>query len=311
MFRTLKEQGGFDVDFLTTSKMKEVMLYNPYITNTFYFDKLNQNTFNHIKNNNYVYVIDLQNNIKSRRLTFQLGKPTHRVNKLNVKKWLLVNFKRDTMPDIHIVDRYLQTVKHLGIQNDNQGLDVFLPNDSAAQWQKIQTLAGVESFDLAIAIGAAHQTKQITDETLIEVCKNVPGKIALLGGPNDIKKAERIERVLDDNKIINLVGRLTLTQSSIVLQNSKATLTGDTGLMHIAAGLKKPIISVWGNTVPQFGMYPYYPEGKSTYSVHQVNNLSCRPCSKIGHTVCPKRHFKCMKDQDSNEIVENILHFIE
>src|SRR5690606_41474937 len=46
--------------------------------------------------------------------------------------------------------------------------------------------------------------------------------------------------------------------SASLIKGCRVVLTPDTGMMHIAAALKKPIVSVWGNTVPQFGMYPYY-----------------------------------------------------
>jgi len=69
--------------------------------------------------------------------------------------------------------------------------------------------------------------------------------------------------------------------------------------MHIAAAFRKPVISLWGNTVPAFGMYPYLPEEFSRISrIFENKNLSCRPCSKIGFDSCPKQHFKCMNDLD-------------
>jgi ADP-heptose:LPS heptosyltransferase len=51
--------------------------------------------------------------------------------------------------------------------------------------------------------------------------------------------------------------------------------------MHITAALKKNIVSVWGNTIPQFGMYPYLSGEKS--KIFEVEGLKCRPCSKLGH----------------------------
>jgi heptosyltransferase-2 len=76
--------------------------------------------------------------------------------------------------------------------------------------------------------------------------------------------------------------------------------------MHIAAAFRKPIVSVWGNTVPELGMYPYMP-GNENYSVIVQNNkLSCRPCSKIGFDTCPKGHFKCMMDLNSREIASKL-----
>jgi ADP-heptose:LPS heptosyltransferase len=91
-----------------------------------------------------------------------------------------------------------------------------------------------------------------------------------------------------------------------VVKNADLIITHDTGMMHIAAGLKKRIISVWGNTVPEFGMTPYYPDNEGSSTIIEVENLSCRPCSKIGYADCPKGHFKCMQMINEEEILEQL-----
>ncbi|MBL7917238.1 MAG: glycosyl transferase, partial [Bacteroidia bacterium] len=55
-------------------------------------------------------------------------------------------------------------------------------------------------------------------------------------------------------------------------------------------------ISFWGNTIPEFGMYPYKPHPES--KIMEVKNLKCRPCSKLGYKKCPKQHFNCMNQQN-------------
>ena len=96
--------------------------------------------------------------------------------------------------------------------------------------------------------------------------------------------------------MLNSCGLLTIQQSAYVLQHSERVITHDTGMMHIAAALQKKIVSIWGNTVPEFGMYPYVANDQ--YQILEVKNLSCRPCSKIGYKKCPKGHFKCMNEMD-------------
>ena len=87
------------------------------------------------------------------------------------------------------------------------------------------------------------------------------------------------------------------------MKQSKRLITNDTGMMHIATCFSVQIDSVWGNTVPDLGMYPYYPNAKDKFSIHEVKGLNCRPCSKIGFQDCPKKHFDCMKKQNVQEIV--------
>ena len=98
------------------------------------------------------------------------------------------------------------------------------------------------------------------------------------------------------SRVINACGKLRLNQSADLLRQADRVITHDTGLMHIAAAYAKPIVSIWGNTTPALGMYPYVPEGQTENRTLEVSGLACRPCSKIGYDACPKGHFRCMRD---------------
>ena len=92
-------------------------------------------------------------------------------------------------------------------------------------------------------------------------------------------------------------GKVFDTSGAIVPGVAISVLSPDTGLMHIAAALRKPIVVVWGSTVPRFGMYPFYPTGMARHTSMEVPGLPCRPCSKLGYPACPRGHFRCMQDQ--------------
>ena len=106
--------------------------------------------------------------------------------------------------------------------------------------------------------------------------------------------------------VVNVCGRLSLHQSASLVRQSAVVLTHDTGLMHIAAALRKPIVSVWGSTVPKLGMYPFYPDGMDLNTSIEVMGLRCRPCSKIGYERCPKGHFRCMREVDAEGVAERV-----
>ena len=110
--------------------------------------------------------------------------------------------------------------------------------------------------------------------------------------------------------VFNSCGYYNISQSASLIRQATAVLTNDTGLMHVAAAFHKPIVSVWGNTIPGFGMYPYLPgKFKSDSMIAEVKGLSCRPCSKLGFTECPKKHFKCMNQIEVDPVVD-FLSFI-
>ncbi|MFA6807157.1 MAG: glycosyltransferase family 9 protein, partial [Bacteroidales bacterium] len=128
--------------------------------------------------------------------------------------------------------------------------------------------------------------------------------IVLLGDKEDRKKAIKIENAVGA-KVFNACGAYNLNQTASLIKNSYGVITPDTGLMHISAALNKNIISVWGNTVPEFGMYPYMPKNsKSRVDIFEEKGLACRPCHKHGYSKCPKKHFKCMRNLNVDKIIE-------
>ena len=119
----------------------------------------------------------------------------------------------------------------------------------------------------------------------------------MLGGDEDAQKGDRIKNAVGD-LVFNACGKFNINQSASLVKQANKIITNDTGLMHIAAAFKKEIISLWGNTIPEFGMYPYMPGFENKSHLLEVKSLSCRPCSKIGFEKCPKKHFDCMEKID-------------
>jgi heptosyltransferase-2 len=296
--RCLKQQvPGAEVHYLTKKNFASILANNPYVDKVHVLEDDFNIMITALKAEQYNEVIDLHRNLRTARVKFALGKPTHSFPKLNMEKWMMVKFKINRLPDIHIVERYLDTIKHLGVKHDGKGLDYFIP---AADEVDISSIPLREYTGLVI--GAAHATKRLPLHKLVELVQKVKGQIVLLGGREDAETGEKI-RATDPMRIFNACGRYNLNQSASLVRQAKSIISHDTGLMHIAAAFNKPIVSVWGNTIPAFGMYPY--TGHREYSLMaEVNGLKCRPCSKIGYDQCPLGHFKCMELQDLEKIAK-------
>jgi len=295
VIRCLKLQyPNAEVHFATKKQFKVLVEHNPYIDKFFLLEGSLDSFIKPLQAENYDYVIDLHNNLRTSIIKYRLGKKSFSYNKLNFEKWLLVNFKINRMPDMHIVDRNLETVASLGVKNDNKGLDYFIPAGQEVDLKDI--LKNHQGF-VAYAIGGQHFTKKLPIGRIIEVCSKVNKKVILLGGKEDQAAGEIVEHALG-NKVYNACGKYNLNQSASILKQAEYVISHDTGLMHIASALKKRVVSIWGNTVPEFGMYPYQTE----FSIIENKNLSCRPCSKIGYSKCPKGHFKCMNDLELNNL---------
>ncbi len=302
--RCLKNQiEGIEIHYLVKSKFKSILENNPNIDNIHSFEKSTKEIFSELKLENFDYVIDLHNNIRTLALKLKLNKKSYSFPKLNFKKWILVYLKKNKMPDLHIVDRYFETVKFLGIQNDLKNCDYFIPTNAEID---TKTSFGFDKF-IAVAIGAQFATKRLPLEKLILIIEKINHPIILLGDSNDALVAEKICGHFSHKLIENACGKYSLNQSASIVKQANVLLTHDTGLMHIASCFNQKIVSVWGNTVPELGMYPYMPENKENFLIKQVENLSCRPCSKIGFKSCPKKHFDCMNLQDETKIAQDIL----
>ena len=299
VIRGIKQQvENAEVHFLTKKSFSSVLQANPYIDKVHLFDKNYDELIETLKNEYFDYIIDLHHNLRTYRIKKSLGILAFSFDKLNYKKWLLVNLKINKLPNIHIVDRYLDTVKLFDVVNDNNGLDYFIPSEDEVNISNY--LPEITNDYIVLVVGAKHFTKQIPINLAVEICNKIDKNIVILGGKEDSEKAEKIQQ-LTNKRVFNLCGKLNINQSASVVKQSRLVITSDTGLMHIAVAFKKQIISIWGNTVPEFGMYPY--ESKELYEIVEVKNLKCRPCSKIGFSKCPKKHFKCMNNIDVEVII--------
>jgi ADP-heptose:LPS heptosyltransferase len=140
---------------------------------------------------------------------------------------------------------------------------------------------------------------------LQKFCAEIHHPVIVLGGKEDLEVGDELAK-LDSHKIYNACGKFSLNESADLVRRSKLIVTNDTGLMHIAAAFKKPVVSLWGNTVPEFGMYPYYGSASISNLKLEVKNLSCRPCSKIGYDECPLGHFKCMEMIQPTKLIDEV-----
>jgi ADP-heptose:LPS heptosyltransferase len=290
-----------EIHFITKKDYAGILEHNPHISKCISIDKDINATIPSLKKENYDIIIDLHKNLRSLRLRSRLRAKPYTFKKLNIKKWLFTNFKINLLPKKHIVDRYFEGIKPLGIKNDNMGLDYFISNDTKNPI--------IQKKYIAFAIGAKFITKIMPPEILTNIIKEIDYEIILLGGKTDVNNAKEIIKLNPNKEIINYCGRLSLDESAAVIKNALAVVSNDTGLMHIASAFSKRIVSVWGNTVPDFGMYPYMPTLKinENWMISEVKNLKCRPCSKIGYDKCPKKHFDCMYKQNVNKII-SFLH---
>jgi ADP-heptose:LPS heptosyltransferase len=308
--RCLKKQVvTAEIHFLTKKSFSKIVEANPYIDKLHYLDENLDAVIETLKEEDFDYVIDLHHNLRTLKVKKALKKKSFSFNKLNIEKWLLTALKINRMPDVHIVDRYMETLKTFGVKNDGAGLDYFIPEADKIKNTDIPT--SHQAGYIGLVIGAAYATKQFPLHKWEAFCRELVHPIIILGGPEDAEKGNYLSAI-DPIKIYNACGKFNINESADLVRRAKLIVSNDTGLLHIAAAFKRPTISLWGNTVPELGMYPYYgnnylsSQAKPPFQMLETKNLGCRPCSKIGYDKCPKGHFKCMELIANNSLLEAV-----
>lgn len=302
LIRTIKKKyPDIKIDFLLKEQYKDLLSCNPYLEKLFFYqqDKEELNSLiEKLKNENYDLIIDLQNNLRSAQIRKILKVKSVKFNKKNIDKFLLVNFKINLMKNAETIpQRYADSVD---LKLDDEGLDLFTLNKPSNLFEENIKYIG-------FAPGSRHFTKMWLKEYYIELGNllNQKGyKIALLGGKDDKNICSEISSKITDS--INLSNDDDILQIAADMKKCLAVICNDSGLMHAACAVKIPVLTFFGSTVREFGFTPY----KNKNIILENTGLSCRPCTHIGKSYCPKGHFKCMKEISPKSAFENLIKLI-
>ena len=298
--RCIKQQmPDAEIHFAVKKTFLPVVQANPYIDKMQVLEDDLKVYIGKLREENFDFIVDLHQSLRSKYIRKSLKAPSSGFPKLNFRKWMLARFKIDLMPDIHIVDRYFKAAEKLGIKNDGQGLDYFIPEKD--EYKLAALPEGFRDGYSVFVIGAKHATKRLPEHKIISICKKLNRPVILLGGAEDKGVAKRVEA--DSGPLVlSMCGSLNLNQSASLVKQAEIVISHDTGLMHIAAAFRKRIVSIWGNTVPELGMSPYMPGDEEKSDIIEVKGLKCRPCNKLGYKKCPKKHFRCMEEIDEEAV---------
>ncbi len=121
----------------------------------------------------------------------------------------------------------------------------------------------------------------------------------ILGSPKDSEVAEMIMQQTQ-NQCVNLTGRTSLVEAVDLLALATVVVTNDSGLMHIAAAVKKPLIAVYGATSTLFT-----PPLDDNSRVLQLK-LECQPCFQ---RECPLKHHRCMRELLPAQVLQTMSEF--
>lgn len=302
IIRAMKKQHpNYAIDFLVREEYADVVKFNPNINVVYALSHSEKSKFliKVLKGNNYEFVVDLQNNIRSRLIVNSLNKLTYSFKKPTWDKYLLVRFKINRYKEIKsITELYCESIP--GLKLDKEGLELYLP-------QNVETEPLLSDNYIGLCPGSKHFTKRWPIEYFIELGNALKQKgyeILIFGGFDDKQICESINSQIQGS--INLCNDNNLFKTASEIKQCKLVVSNDSGLMHVAASVGVPIIAIFGSSVREFGFSPY----RVPNLILENKSLSCRPCSHIGRSNCPKKHFKCMKEITPQIVSENVIKFL-
>jgi lipopolysaccharide heptosyltransferase II len=202
--------------------------------------------------------------------------------------------------DVHAIDRYLWVAPLLGLDDDPPDLTIYLSSETIRNVERLLEEHGVPASKPLVVLvpGTIWETKHWTIEGFAGVARQFLGDgfaVALAGTKRDQQRCRQIAAAAPGTS--DLSGKTTPAELAALIRRAEVAVTNDSGSMHVAASLGKPMVSVFGPTNPvHIGPYQR-PE-----SVVRVD-LPCSPCNYRRLSQCPFDH-ACMKQVTSAMVVE-------
>lgn len=128
--------------------------------------------------------------------------------------------------------------------------------------------------------------------------KNIP--VWLLGSSKDVELGDGIAQMAQSHAL-NLCGRTSLEQAIDLIAGARFVVSNDSGLMHVAAALDRPLFALYGSSSPDYT--PPLSKHAKIISLH----ADCSPCFK---RACPFGHFKCMEEMKAEMVLQEINHLL-
>lgn len=202
--------------------------------------------------------------------------------------------------DVHAVDRYLSVGPMLGLDNGAADFSFPIPDTARMRIDMLLRRHGIGEKLLTIAPGTIWETKHWLSERFAEVARHFMQKgfgVVLIGSGREIPICEQV--VTAAPGVANLAGQTTLPELAAVIRRSSVCLTNNSGPMHLAVALDRPVVSIFGPTDAVW-IGPY----RRSEAVLQAK-LPCSPCYLRVLSRCRHGH-ACMHAITSLEVIHRI-----
>jgi heptosyltransferase-2 len=320
LVRTLRTRfPACQIDFVVKEEFADLVRHNPYISNVIAFPRNGswadlQSLRTRIAHAAYDVIVDIHDSLRSRYLCAG-RRNVRRIKKRKLARFLLITFKINMYerfggaPSVAL--RYLEAAQSFGVQDDGKGLDLFFDDEVRLNVERIigERFGSTAQF-IGLCPSAKHNTKMWLKERFAvvgaELGTTYGHPVMLFGSEVERERCEEIAAMIERRAaglpVMNLAGRLSLAETAAAMDRCRVVVTNDSGLMHMAAARKRPVVAIFGPTVKEFGFFPF---GTRSVVVER-RNVPCRPCTHIGMAACPKNHFQCMNDITPQQVTDAV-----
>ena len=129
-------------------------------------------------------------------------------------------------------------------------------------------------------------------------------RILVLGGHGEEQLGADVAGAIPS--AVNLVAQTKLHETLGILSQATLVISNDSAGQHLAAAADAPTVSIFGPTTLKLGFQPWNRRARVVERI----GLSCRPCGKHGHQVCPIGTHECMKSISSQEVLKQAAQLI-
>jgi lipopolysaccharide heptosyltransferase II len=307
LLRAIRESHpGSRVTVLTKREYVALLSHNPHVHRVLGLAP-GASLFNlaaELRGDRYTHLLDLHDSLRSRALRLLVPGPWRSYPKHRLARALLIRAKRNRYRDRRpVAERYFSAAHDLGVEPDGRPPELFLGREAGEQVSAWLGSVGLETDTriVAMAPGAAHATKRWPLEhwrSLIDRNVEHGFAVVIVGGPADVALGTALAGS-SKGRVFSAAGTFGLQATAALLQRSRALVSGDTGVMHMATAVGTPVLGIFGPTVEAFGFFPY----AASATILELP-LACRPCTAQGGARCPLGHHRCMVDIDPGTVYQ-------
>jgi len=305
------------ISFLLIPETKKVLENNPYLDEILVYDKRKQKGLRcfyrmvgEIKQRGFDLAIIPHRSLRSALLAY-FSRIPKRIGFDRSSGSFLFTQKVTYLADVHEVDRNLSLVFGFDHPSTRVCPEIFPSPEDYDYARKLLHESGIKEEDkiVGIAPGSVWATKRWLPERFGEVADLLQQKdgirVVFLGSDEDLVLCQQIADQMKTSPVI-LAGKTDVLQSAAIISLCTVVLSNDSAPVHMASAMRRPVVEIYGSTVPEFGFAPYGVD----HTIIQ-KQMGCRPCGIHGRRKCPKKHYECMKEITTEEVFQAVLLYLE